>query len=65
MPIDLVTTGNGSVTPNGTSVLSIPNGSSTTSAPFSVDFDNESGNSVTMTATIDGQSQTLSLTLSS
>jgi hypothetical protein len=62
--IDLATAGNGSLTPDGTGVLSILNGSSTTSASFALAFDNENSNTVTMTATVDGQSQTLIITLS-
>jgi hypothetical protein len=62
--IDLTTSGNGSVTPNGTDVLSILTGSSTTSTSFTLAFDNENSNTVAMTATVDGQGQTLIITLS-
>jgi hypothetical protein len=62
--IDLAIAGNGTVTPDGTGALSILNGSSTTSASFTLAFDNEDSNTVTMTATVDGQSQTLVITLS-
>ena len=63
--IDLVRTGDGSVSPSGASVLSIAAGASETSASFTLDRANGNNKTVVLTATIHGTTQTLTVTLSS
>ena len=58
-------TGDGTVTLSGSSVLSIVNGASETSAAFTLVRDNGNNKTVVMTATIHGASQTLTATMSS
>jgi hypothetical protein len=63
--IDLGTTGQGSVTPSGTSALSIGNGSSGTSVAFTLTRDSGNNKTVVMTATVHGTGQTLTVTMTS
>ena len=67
--IDLATSGDGNVTPTGANALTITNGSSTTSTPgtgtFTLTRNNGNNKLVTMTATVHGTSQTLTVVLSS
>jgi hypothetical protein len=63
--IDLATSGQGSVSPTGANALTIPSGSSETSASFTLTRDNGNNKTVTMTATVHGTTQTLTITLSS
>ena len=63
--IDLSASGQGSVSPTGLSVLTIPNGSSESSASFTLSRDNGNNKSVTLTATVHGTAQILKVTMSS
>ena len=63
--IDLSTSGSGSVSPSGSSVLSILNGSSTTSASFTLTRSTGNGKTVILTATVHGTLQKITITLAS
>ncbi len=65
--IDIQATGQGNVVPGGTGALSISSGQSTSSSTFTLTRTTGSGQSVVMTATLEGTSpaQTLSIALSS
>lgn len=64
LTVDLATTGNGSGTPSGTAALSVPTAGSST-AQFTLTRANGNNKSVTLTATVHGSTQTLTVTLSS
>ena len=57
--------GDGSVNPTGANALSIADGFSTTSASFTLSRNKGNKKTVTMTATVHGTTQTLTVTLSS
>jgi hypothetical protein len=65
--VDFQTSGSGDVTPGGTAALSIPSGQSVSSSTFSLTRDTGTGESVTLTATLENTTpaQTLTVTLSS
>ena len=65
--VDFQTTGSGSAVPGGTAALSIPVGQSVSSSTFTLTRDLGTGESVTLTATLENTTpaQTLTITLSS
>jgi len=65
LTVDLVATGQGTVSPTGLGTLSVSNDQSTTTNSFTLVHDDGAGNSVTMTATLDATGQTLTVTLNS
>jgi hypothetical protein len=67
LSIDIQTTGAGNVLPGGTGALSISSGQSTSSSTFVLSRNAGTGQSVTMTATLENTTpaQTVTVTLSS
>jgi hypothetical protein len=63
--VDIGVTGEGSVSPDGTGALTFAPGQSLTSAPFTLTRGLGPTQSVEMTATLDGTSQSITVTLSS
>jgi predicted secreted protein len=63
--IDLSAAGQGSVTPSGSNARSIPNGQAQTSATFNATRSTGNGKTLTVTATVHGTSQTVTITMSS
>ena len=63
--VDIGVTGQGSVSPDGTGALTVATGQSLTSAPFTLTRSLGLTQSVEMTATLDGTSQSITVTLSS
>jgi hypothetical protein len=63
--VDIALTGQGTVSPDGTGALKIEPGESLTSAPFTLTRALGTAQDVELTATIDGTTQTVSVSLSS